>query len=257
MNVIIVPCLHDNYSYLISNEDTGETAVVDPSEAWPVLQSCAENKLSLKTVICTHHHADHIGGLDDLLEEVGQLRVIGFRGDLSRIPQLNDLLDDGQQFSVCGMSATMLHTPGHTTGGVVYYIDNCLFTGDTLFGGGCGRLFEGTPEQMLASLDKLSDFPDDALVYCGHEYTSVNLNFARTVDPDNEDLAKRLQRVMTDRAQGKATVPSTLGEERKTNPFLRCRVSSFVKQVEKHHQLEDISPVGVFRVVREMRNNFS
>ena len=257
MKVIVVPCLHDNYSYLIFDENSREAAVVDPSEAWPVLKELEANQLNLTSVLCTHHHADHIGGLEDLIDEVGKLRVIGFEGDRARIPLLNELLVDRDEFSVCGLSGSMLHTPGHTTGGVVYHLDNNLFTGDTLFGGGCGRLFEGTPAQMLASLEKLIHFHPDTLVYCGHEYTVVNLNFARQVEPDNDDTRKRLDQVEAIRKSGLPSVPSRMGDEYKTNPFLRCRESDFVKQLEKNYHIEDRNAEAVFAFVRGLRNNFS
>ena len=257
MKVIVVPCLHDNYSYLMFNEASHEAAVIDPSEAWPLLQELERNDLRLQAVLCTHHHADHIGGLEDLIEETGDVRVIGFSGEKSRIPLLTDLVDDGERFSVCGIDGQVFHTPGHTTGGVIYHLENCLFTGDTLFGAGCGRLFEGTPVQMLNSLEKLTQFSSDSLIYCGHEYTMVNLNFAKQLEPSNQDLLDRFAKVESLRAKGLPSVPSTLAEERNTNPFLRCGVETFVQQVAQSHQLTDTSPEKVFAFIREMRNSFS
>jgi hydroxyacylglutathione hydrolase len=257
MNVIVVPCLHDNYSYIIVNEQTHEAAVVDPSEAWPVLRELDKRQLRLTAVLCTHHHADHVGGLEELIEETGALRVLGFAGDRSRIPLLNELLADGDDFSVCGLSGGVLHTPGHTTGGIVYHIGNHLFTGDTLFCGGCGRLFEGTAEQMLASLEKIMMCDPDTLIYCGHEYTLVNLRFARQVEPGNDEIAARLARVESLRSQGVPSVPSTMAEECKTNPFLRCREPDFIRQVEENHTVEGNRPVALFGFIRGLRNNFS
>ena len=257
MKVIVVPCLQDNYSYLLFDEQSGEAAVVDPSEAWPVLRELEKRQLRLQAVLCTHHHADHVGGLETLLEERGRVRVIGFEGDHSRIPLLNELLADGQAFSVCGVSGRMLHTPGHTTGGVVYHLENHLFTGDTLFCGGCGRLFEGTAAQMLASLDKLMGCDPETLIYCGHEYTAVNLKFACQVEPENQETAKRLARVQEERARGLPSVPSTLADERKTNPFLRCREPAFIQRVQANHALKDTGPEALFAFVRGLRNNFS
>ena len=257
MKVIVVPCLQDNYSYIIVDEQSGEAAVVDPSEAWPVLRELEKRQLRLQAVLCTHHHADHVGGLEDIIEELGRVRVIGFKGDHSRLPLLNELLADGQAFSVCGVPGVMLHTPGHTTGGVVYHLQNHLFTGDTLFCGGCGRLFEGTAAQMLASLDKIMGCDPDTLVYCGHEYTAVNLNFARQVEPGNEDTATRLAQVQQECARGLPSVPSTLADERKTNPFLRCREPAFIRQVQANHALKDTGPEALFAFIRGLRNNFS
>ena len=257
MKVIVVPCLHDNYSYIIFDEQNHEAAVVDPSEAWPVLRELEKHQLSLQAVLCTHHHADHVGGLEDIIEELGSVRVLGFKGDHSRIPLLNELLADGQEFSVCGVTGAMLHTPGHTTGGVVYHLENHLFTGDTLFCGGCGRLFEGTAVQMLASLEKIMGCDPDTLIYCGHEYTQVNLSFARQVEPDNQDTIKRLAKVQSDRARGLPSVPSTLADERKTNPFLRCREPALVRQVQATHAVKDSTPEALFAFVRGLRNNYS
>lgn len=257
MNVIVVPCLHDNYSYIIFDERSREAAVVDPSEAGPVLRELEKQQLSLQAVLCTHHHADHVGGLEDIVEELGSVRILGFQADHPRIPLLNELLADGQEFNVCGASGVMLHTPGHTTGGVVYHLENHLFTGDTLFCGGCGRLFEGTAAQMLASLEKIMDCDPDTLIYCGHEYTEVNLNFARQVEPDNQETADRLAQVQSDRARGVPSVPSTLADELKTNPFLRCREPAFIRQVEANHALKDSGPEALFAFIRGLRNNFS
>jgi hydroxyacylglutathione hydrolase len=257
MNVIVVPCLHDNYSYILFDDKSNEAAVVDPSEAWPVLQELEKQQLTLGAVLCTHHHPDHIGGLEDIIEEVGSIRVLGFDGDKTRIPLLNELLADGDDFTVCGVSGVMLHTPGHTTGGVVFHIENHMFTGDTLFGGGCGRLFEGTAPQMLASLEKIMHCDPETLVYCGHEYTVVNLNFARQIEPDNEEIATRLALVESGRSRGLPSVPSTMGEERRTNPFLRCHEPDLIRQVEKNYTVDSNNPEALFGFIRGLRNNYS
>jgi len=257
MKIVVVPCLQDNYSYIFFNEKSGEAAIIDPSEAWPVLQELEKRQLSLEAVLCTHHHADHIGGLEDIIEEVGPLRVLGFKDDKTRIPLLNELLTDGDEITVCGATGVMIHTPGHTTGGVVYHFDGHMFTGDTLFGGGCGRLFEGTAAQMLASLEKLMHCDPDTLVYCGHEYTMVNLNFARQLEPHNKEITKRLGLVESLRSQGVSSVPSTMADERRTNPFLRCREPAFVRHIGDNHSIESSEPEVLFGYVRGLRNNFS
>lgn len=257
MEVLIVPCYYDNYSYILINSRNREAAVVDPSESFPIIRELHKHQLTLTAILCTHHHADHIGGLDDLVDEFGAVRVIGFEGDRSRISGLNELLGDGDQFSVCGVSGLMKHTPGHTIGSVVYQLDKAMFTGDTLFGCGCGRLFEGTPEQMLGSLEKIAGCEPDTLVYCGHEYTVVNLNFARKIEPENQDIVKRLEKVEEQRAQGKPSVPSTFDEELKTNPFLRCKEPSLVAQLEYRHDIADKNAEAVFAFIRGLRNNFS
>jgi hydroxyacylglutathione hydrolase len=257
MNVIVVPCLHDNYSYILFDDVSHDAVVVDPSEAWPVLRELEKNQLSLTAVLCTHHHADHIGGLEDIIEELGSVRVLGFEGDKSRIPLLNELHADGDEFTVCGVSGVMHHTPGHTTGGVVYHIENHMFTGDTLFCGGCGRLFEGTAPQMLASLEKIMLCDPATLIYCGHEYTVVNLNFARQIEPDNKEITKRLALVESGRSRGLPSVPSTMADERRTNPFLRCNEPALIEQIEKNYTTTGKDPETLFGFIRGLRNNYS
>ena len=258
MNVIVVPCLHDNYAYIIYNEETAEAAVVDPSEAWPVLRVLGERELILKAVLCTHHHHDHVGGIKDLLDESpGIIRVLGFGGDTDRIPLINEPLSDGDSMTICGSKGKVVHTPGHTTGGIVYSFDDCLFTGDTLFGAGCGRLFEGTAEQMLHSLQKIRDCGAGKKIYFGHEYTLTNLRFAAGIEPHNDDIKKRTADVEKRRKGDQPSSPSTMDEELLTNPFLRCVEPSLVSYCEQNSPLQQMDPLCVFTKIREVRNSFS
>ncbi len=257
MDVITIPCLFDNYAYLIVNGATGEAAVVDPAEAWPVLREVQGRGLRLTAALCTHHHQDHVGGIDELLDEFSDLRVIGFQQDRQRIPMLNELLDDDGEFSVCGLQGSIMHTPGHTTTHVVYRFGEHLFVGDTLFGAGCGRLFEGTAAQMVDSLAKIVACGDQSHLYFGHEYTMVNLRFAQQLEPENVALAERMKAVAELRRTERPSSPSTVAEEVQTNPFLRVQERELIGTLAARYGLTDHAPLSVFRTVRQLRNDFS
>lgn len=257
MEIITVACLYDNYAYLIVNENSAEAAVVDAPEAWPVIRELSDRELKLTTVLCTHHHSDHIGGLDDLLDEYGPLRIVGFGEDKKRIPQLNELLRDEDRFQVCGYHGRLLHTPGHTSTSVVFVVEDHLFVGDTLFGAGCGRLFEGTPQQMVDSLGRIAACSRDSKIYFGHEYTELNLRFAAEVDPTNPAITGRRDRVAGLRAEGRPSAPSTLAEELATNPFLRIDDAAVIEQLGTGQRIDGTDRVAVFAALREKRNHFS
>lgn len=257
MEIITIPCLYDNYSYLIIGENKAGVAVVDPSEAWPVMRELQSRGVELDAVLCTHHHHDHIGGIDDLLEEFPDLRVVGFKEDANRIPQLTELLGDEESFSVGSLSGVMFHTPGHTSTSVVFQVSNKLFVGDTLFGGGCGRLFEGTAEQMSGSLARIAERGPGTELYFGHEYTGLNLRFAAQVDPGNPAIPQRAGMVEKLRENNKPSSPSTIEQEFETNPFLRSREPGIIAYLEKQGGLPDHDPVTVFAALREIRNHFS
>lgn len=257
MEIITIPCLYDNYAYLIVNDNSREAAVVDLPEAWPVMRELSERELKLTSVLCTHHHHDHIGGLDDLLEEFGELPVVGFHEDRKRIPYLNELLWDNDQFQVCGFDAHLLHTPGHTSTSVAFQIEDHLFVGDTLFGAGCGRLFEGTPDQMVHSLDRIVGCGKESKIYFGHEYTELNLRFAAEVDPTNRAIGERQSLVADLRRQGKPSAPSMLADECATNPFLRIEDASVIEQLRAGKEIRSTDRVSVFTALREKRNHFS
>lgn len=256
MKVITIPCLQDNYCYLLYDETSREAALVDPSEAWPVMQVVNSKNLQLKQVLCTHHHQDHIGGLGDLLDEYQDLEVIGFHQDRSRIAHLTRLVHDDQVLEICGIEAKVMHTPGHTATSIVFQVGEHLFVGDTLFGAGCGRLFEGTAEQMLHSLDRICACAPASRVYFGHEYTAFNLRFAAQVEADNGAIGERAEAVQKLRNDNRPSAPSTLAEELKTNPFLRASESSLADYLDTIGQ-----PAGdrlaVFTALRELRNHFS
>jgi hydroxyacylglutathione hydrolase len=217
-----LPLLSDNYAWLLLDPDTGASGVVDPGEAAPVLARLEALGRGLDWILATHHHGDHIGGSRELKARTG-CRMAGPRADAGRIPGLDVLLAEGDRFSFGSREAEVIETPGHTRGHITFWFaaDRALFCGDTLFALGCGRLFEGDAATMWRSLGKLKALPDDALVHCGHEYTQSNARFALSVDPANPDLRARAAEIDTLRARGEPTVPSRLGVERRTNPFLR------------------------------------
>ncbi|MBC7793994.1 MAG: hydroxyacylglutathione hydrolase [Clostridia bacterium] len=210
-----IPVLEDNYVWLITRGR--EAAVVDPGEAGPVLDVIHRNHLRLEAILVTHHHDDHVGGVSELASLADDVPTYASGADAGRLDFVNHAVADGDRIIVLGESLKVIATPGHTRGALCYYGAGMLFTGDTVFGAGCGRLFEGSPEQMFASLQKLADLPDDTKVYAGHEYTEKNLMFAATVEPDNHAVRQRLAKLTI------PSLPSTLALERATNPFLRSR----------------------------------
>lgn len=223
MNIHLIPVLSDNYCYAIIDENTGKTAIVDPGEADPVQHFLKDNDLELTDILLTHHHADHINGAASLKAEHGAT-IWGAEKDKHRIPFLDKTLNEGDQITILGHSASILETPGHTSGHICYWLETlrALFCGDTLFSMGCGRLFEGTAEQMWGSLQKIMALPDDTNIYCGHEYTMSNAEFCQTVEPENQDLAARITDVQKLREADKPSLPVTLETEKKTNAFLRA-----------------------------------
>lgn len=255
MKVFVIPCLYDNYSYLVVND--GQAAVVDPSEAWPVLKEVERHNVQLTAVLCTHHHHDHIGGVADLLDEYGDLRIYGYHQDKKRIPTITHPVGDNDKISVCGLDIDVMHTPGHTSTHIVYRLEDHLFVGDTLFGAGCGRLFEGTPEQMVGSLDRISGCPAGSRIYFGHEYTELNLRFSAEVDPANGAVRQRADRVAKLRSRDLPSTPSILADELATNPFLRAEDGSIIEKLKSEGRISGSDRVTVFTALRELRNHFS
>jgi hydroxyacylglutathione hydrolase len=257
MKIITLPCSFDNYAYLIVCEETGNAAVVDPAEFYPVFCEVEKRGITLRSVFCTHHHADHISGLEDLLGELPDLNVYGYKGDENRIPGMNCSVKDGDLVRFGKISGKVLHTPGHTTGSLCYIFDGSIFTGDTLFSAGCGRLFEGTAEEMYHALNvKIKEMVPETKVYFGHEYTAHNLKYANFVDPDNKNVLQRTRDVAGLREERKPTSPTTLKIERETNPFLRCDKQGIIKTVAEKFIGEQLDPLAVFTVLRRLRDSF-
>jgi hydroxyacylglutathione hydrolase len=249
----LVPLLKDNYAYLLRCEATGTTGIIDPSEVDPVLQRLAARGWRLDWVLNTHHHADHSGGNLGLKAATG-CRIAGPLADRDRIPGIDLALGDGETFAFGAASATVLDIPGHTRGHIAFWFeaDAALFCGDTLFALGCGRMFEGTPPQMWHSLSRLRALPPETRVYCGHEYTQANARFALAVDGANPDLQARSAEIDRLRAAGRPTIPSTIGEERLTNPFLRADDPGLAAAVG----LAGAPPDQVFGEIRRRKDSF-
>ncbi len=248
-----VPCLKDNYAYLLHCPETGATGALDPSEAKPVLDAAAAKRWRITHVLNTHHHWDHVGGNGGIKSATGA-RIVGPEPDRARIPEIDETVEEGRPFRLGNASATIFFIPGHTRGHMAFWFEEskALFCGDTLFTLGCGRLFEGTPQQMWTSLSKLRALPGETEVYCGHEYTESNARFALAIDPENAALKRRAAEVKAARAEGRPTVPASMEEERATNPFLRAddrRVGAAVG-------MAGAPPVEVFAELRRRKDNF-
>jgi hydroxyacylglutathione hydrolase len=260
MQIYRLPALSDNYIFLLYDLPAGATsgiaAVVDPAEAAPVLKKLQQLQANLVAILNTHHHGDHVGGNAALLQQFPQAVVYGGAEDRGRIPGQQVFLQEGDRVKFGQWSAEVLFVPGHTRAHIAYYFPPVadqpgeLFCGDTLFAGGCGRLFEGTPSQMVDSLSKLRALPDQTRVWCAHEYTLKNLQFACTVDQHNSQLQARMEKVAELRQQAIPTIPAWLGEEKQTNPFLRW------DQPDLQAQTRSQSPVQTFARLRGMKDQF-
>ena len=224
MRVEIIPCLQDNYSYLIIDDSNKSACVVDPSEANPIINFLKNKNINLKYILNTHHHFDHIGGNKDLKKKFGSI-IVGFREDSNRIPGIDILLKNNQTWKAENFVAKIIHIPGHTTGHICFYFfqERLVFTGDTLFSLGCGRIFEGTYEQMFSSLTKIKSLPKETKIYCGHEYTLNNAEFCMRHDPKNQNLQKKIQHIKKQLKNGFPTIPSTIRDELDCNIFLRTK----------------------------------
>ena len=253
MKIVPLKAFKDNYIWTLRNAT--HAAVVDPGEAPPVLAYLAAEGLKLAAILATHHHPDHVGGIAELLGS-HRCPVYGPRNE--PIPTLTHPVSEGDVLGIpeLGAEFSVLDIPGHTRAHIAYYGLESLFCGDTLFACGCGRVFEGTPEQMYASLAKLLALPDQTKVYCGHEYTLANMQFAKAVEPANAALAAREKRDQALRDRGLPTLPSTLADEKATNPFLRCREPAVVESANKYLGSRIGDPVSVFSAIRRWKNEF-
>jgi hydroxyacylglutathione hydrolase len=245
----IVPCLSDNYAYLVKSG--AACAVVDPSESGPVRAALAQKGWKLTHILNTHHHLDHCGGNLELKQETGAV-VVGPGKDAARIPGLDVGVDEASGWAFDGREVKVLEVPAHTRGAITFVIDGNAFTGDTLFLMGCGRLFEGDPGMMWTSLSKLMTLPDDTKIFCGHEYTESNGRFALTLEPGNQALQARMAEVKATRAKGRPTVPATLGLEKQTNPFLRPDNA----EIRRHLGMEKADTVTAFGEIRARKDRF-
>ena len=257
MRVISIPQLSDNYAYLIIDEATRKAAVVDCAEAAPVLGAVKEAGVELLAILPTHHHYDHVGGNEDLLKHA-RLEVYGYTGQGHRIPGCTREVKDGDGVPVGTLSARVLYIPAHTTGHVAYYFERekAVFTGDTLFAGGCGRLFEGDAAMMLRSLGKLMGLPDDTSVYFGHEYTEKNLRFALTLEPTNAALRQKHAWAVEQIRNGRPTVPTTIRSEKDTNPFFRWTSPELRASLQRQFPDLALDDVPVFTKIRALKDAF-
>ena len=235
MKIEIIPCLKDNYSYLIIDEKKNIACVVDPSESDPIIKYLNNNKIDLKFILNTHHHYDHVGGNKKLKEKYGA-NVVGFKGDKDKIPEIDILVNDQEVWKYEDFEAKIIHVPGHTLGHICFYFYNneSVFTGDTLFSLGCGRIFEGTYSQMYESLKKIKELPKDTKIFCGHEYTFNNSKFCLTHDQNNENLKKKIVEIQKKLQNNLPTIPSTIKEELLCNIFLKS------KNIETFSKLRDL-----------------
>jgi hydroxyacylglutathione hydrolase len=246
-------CLKDNYGVLLHDPDTGATASIDAPETGAVEAALKATGWRLTHILVTHHHADHTDGIPALKQKYG-CRVIAPREVSSKYPFVDETVKEGDKVKVGNLSGNVIDTPGHTAGHISYWFhdDALAFVGDTLFSIGCGRVIEGTMEQMWQSMLKLRALPDDTMIHCGHEYTLANIRFAKTIEPDNKALAAREQQVMQLLAAGKMTAPSPMGEEKAANPFLRADVPDVAKAVG----MAGASAAEVFAEIRTRKNKF-
>ena len=258
MKIVSIPVLSDNYAYLLIDEQTNEAGVIDPSEAGPVAEAVKREGVAFTTIINTHHHWDHVGGNEALVAEFPALTVYGHKKDESRTPCITHLVEEGDTVRIGTLEARFLFVPCHTSGHVTAYFEaeKAAFTGDTLFIAGCGRLFEGTAADMHANMVKLMALPDDTRTYCGHEYTVQNLEFALAMEPSNAVTQEKLRWAQAQRARNLPTVPGSVAEEKRINPFVRMDSPELQAHVKKEFPDVALDPVSVLEKTRFLKDNF-
>ena len=253
MKIIPIPCLKDNYAYILYDKISKTVGVVDPSEAKPIIDSLKKMNLRLNYILNTHHHFDHIGGNIEL-QKLYNSKIVGFDNDKHRIPGINITLKDNEKFNFGNSIIKVIHIPGHTLGHVCFFFEKekVAFTGDTLFSLGCGRIFEGDHKQMLTSIEKIKKLPKETKIYCGHEYTYKNAEFCMKLDKDNPDLIKHFEKIKYLRSKNLPTIPTILEDELKSNIFLRCDKSDLKIKLN----MENIEDYKVFKKIRELKDSF-
>jgi len=253
MQITPIPCLTDNYAYIIYDDNSKTAGVVDPSEAKPIIAFLKNKNIKLNFILNTHHHFDHIGGNLELKKKY-KAQVVGFEGDKHRIPGIDITVKDKEKWNFGNSKVITFHIPGHTLGHICFFFEKekIVFTGDTLFSLGCGRIFEGDHKQMLNSLNKIKKLPKDTEIYCGHEYTYKNAEFCIKYEDNNIDLKKKFEKIKKLRSQNLPTVPSRLEEEIKSNIFLRCDQKELKAKLDMKNQ-EDLE---VFKKVRDLKDSF-
>tara|TARA_B110000967_G_scaffold180021_1_gene195980 strand:- start:362 stop:1126 length:765 start_codon:yes stop_codon:yes gene_type:complete len=253
LNIDIVPCLQDNYSFIIHETETNTVAVVDPSEYEPINNFIEKNLKKIDYIFNTHHHFDHTGGNLNLKKKYNA-QIVGFKKDENRIPGIDIKLSNNEVFKLGNVEFKIFHIPGHTSGHICFYSvdEKIIFTGDALFSLGCGKIFEGTYLEMLTSLDLIKKLPSNTLIYCGHEYTQRNLNFCIKHEVNNNNLQKKRKWVSSRLSQKKPTIPTTIKEELNTNIFLRCDIS----EVKKSLGMENSTELDIFKKLRDLKDNF-
>ena len=253
MNIEIIHCLNDNYSYLLKDDQTNTVAIIDPSEFGPCEEKIDQKYKKLDFILVTHHHFDHVGGNTELKKKYGS-KILGFEKDKKRIPGIDILLKDGQDFKIGNLDFKTIFIPGHTSGHIAFYFkkEKVVFTGDTLFSLGCGRVFEGTNKQMFESLNKIKSLPKDTKVYCGHEYTKKNLEFCLKFNPGNNHLKDKEKFIEASIREKKPTIPSTINDEILTNIFLRYDDPA----VKEALNLKKGTDLEIFTKLRDLKDNF-
>ena len=253
MNIEIISCLNDNYSYLIHDNKSNTVAIIDPSEFAPCDKIISKKYKKLDYILNTHHHYDHVGGNKELKKKYNS-KILGFKSDEERIPNIDKLLEDNEEFNIGSIKFTTLFIPGHTAGHIAFYskTEKVIFTGDTLFSMGCGRVFEGTYDQMFESLNRIKNLPEDTKIYCGHEYTQKNIEFCIKYNPNNDLLKKTKNTIEEKLKNGEPSIPSTLLKEKQMNIFLRTDDLD----VKNILNLKKASNLEIFTKLRDLKDNF-